>query len=1055
MPIYVVKPYQVKEEEFETFSYRFFTEEERNAGKHLGLLRNHTYLIRKKFNEGVQVKQQPPYLYKWIARFDDDIDLTQLSSLLEKIDNSNENVALLQADLEVKRGEPFRKKGIKQTSKESIVLFDVDEHGEQLEGLEGQKGLERLKNTFEILKKIEPIFQQRQFLVRGSSSFGIKEGMRLHIFAKLKEPRTRDELRVWMKNHSLDSSIYSKGQMWFVASPLLIGTEDTFFKREPRSFISGEGEIELEVEKDQGYHLTAIANKEGKETSANCSSLESLKNAVREKTNLKGQRNEYFYWIISRAVELGVDEPFIDWLSAQDTSIRGDWSKGGLLYKRDSYIAYQNKILHSTPIARNDYFDGGIYRFDTTDLKNHAEDIIKLAREGRVLIAIKSDMGTGKTELMRLFKEALEREEIIKTGAYISPRRAISDANGAKVDMDFMLPKESGKYVELSAKDKRAFFNNSSWVATTDISIRLDEDPRDIVIFDELHKSLASLPDDGCLTGIDYLLNEKLMAAKVIVILDADMDNELVGLFVNKAFEFEAATKSRKAFLIQNRGSHHHGRENVIIHTPAQALSFAFAQIKAGKRVFIHTDHSDKEGAISTWRRLLEEKMIEEGIEGFGAAFDADSAPMEVRGDEREDWYLQKLNEGLKFTIHSPFTNYGWDLLLEEDNHFEVSLGIYTHGWSQANVIKQGGGRARRASLCAYCVWGKHKPKRGDDGELIYPDTYLDEDEAAKILENALRFEESLNSLQKEFLRPATIKKQLGLIKPLFGLLQLIRSNQEVYRWLEDDPREEYRYINLTRDEYEITKTGMNRLFMEDEREMRELARGYTNLEVSDINLENIGELREIRDGFRADMISEFALLSQTLQKEEIPQAINGSSYFNYPRLIKCLLKETYSGFEKEDFVGWLHANEESFELIYSEKDREAVINELSRLRGLTDSIKTSNFKRYLSSFFEEHNLVLTGMAVGKTEWTRLYEEYRQHSYERGFRKGWKAEDKKNFIKNDIEGKIRRKEHLEDYEKNIAIKDLDYQIYTVEKPDRWLKRVCQVTDSNFLSSHYW
>ena len=109
--------------------------------------------------------------------------------------------------------------------------------------------------------------------------------------------------------------------------------------------------------------------------------------------------------------------------------------------------------------------------------------------------------------------------------------------------------------------------------------------------------------------------------------------------------------------------------------------------------------------------------MIEEGIEGFGAAFDADSAPMEIRGDEREGWYLQKLNEGLKFTIHSPFTAYGWDLLLEEDNHFEVSLGIYTHGWSQANVIKQGGGRARRASLCAYCVWGRYKPKRGDDGQ--------------------------------------------------------------------------------------------------------------------------------------------------------------------------------------------------------------------------------------------------------------------------------------------------------------------------------------------------
>ena len=50
------------------------------------------------------------------------------------------------------------------------------------------------------------------------------------------------------------------------------------------------------------------------------------------------------------------------------------------------------------------------------------------------------------------------------------------------------------------------------------------------------------------------------MAAKVIVILDADMDNELVGLFVNRALEFDATKQKRKAFLIENKGSHHHGR---------------------------------------------------------------------------------------------------------------------------------------------------------------------------------------------------------------------------------------------------------------------------------------------------------------------------------------------------------------------------------------------------------------------------------------------------------------------------------------------------------------
>ena len=125
MPIYVIKPYEVKEEDFEELSLRFFTEEERDAGRHLGLLGNDRKLIRKKFIEGIQVKQTPPFLYKWVKRLEDDIDLKQLSAYLEKIDSSNENVALLQADLEVAKGEPFRKKGIKQTSRESIVLFNA------------------------------------------------------------------------------------------------------------------------------------------------------------------------------------------------------------------------------------------------------------------------------------------------------------------------------------------------------------------------------------------------------------------------------------------------------------------------------------------------------------------------------------------------------------------------------------------------------------------------------------------------------------------------------------------------------------------------------------------------------------------------------------------------------------------------------------------------------------------------------------------------------------------------------------------------------------------
>lgn len=1058
MPIYVIKPYEVKEEEYEAIAEEFFTAEEKSDDTNRDLATQHEIKIRKRFIDGSPEKARFPYIYEWIERFDNEISLEELARKLDSIDASGANVALLQADLELGQGKPFRKVYIRQNSLEKFVLFDIDELKELTEGLSDEKGISRLEKSFQALKKQNPIFQDAQFLVRPSSSFGLKEGLRLHVFAKLKAPSPRDELKRWMAANSFDASIYDSGHLWYAAAPSLIRTEDPFRESESRYFITGEGELELDMSNLPMLEGNTSSNSlEPKilSDSREASSLEQLQNVVlSNKENLKGQRNELFYRVISRAVDLGLDDLFIDWIVSKEKEIKGDWTRKELLRKRDDYIKWQLKILHSSPIRHNKYFEGGIYRFNTTDLKNHADEIIKLARSERVLIAIKSDMGTGKTELMRVFSESLEKEEIIRTGAYISPRRAISDANGGKVGMTFMLPKDSGKYVELSPKDKKGFFNYTSWVATTDISIRLDETPRDIVIFDELHKTLAALADDGCKTSIDYLLNAKLLAAKVIVILDADMDNELVGRFVEKAVEFETNQRQRKAYLIENGGSHHHGRENLLIRTPAQALSFAFAQIKQGKRVFIHTDHSDKKGKISTWKRLLEEKMMEEGIEGFGAAFDADTAPMEIRGDEREEWYLHKLNEGLKFTIHSPFTNYGWDLLLEEDNHFEVSLGIYTHGWSQANVIKQGGGRARRASLCGYCVWGKIKPKRGDDGKLIYPNTYLDDEEAAKMLEKALSFEESLTNLQKEFLRHATIKKQLGLVKPLFGLIQLIRNNQEVYRWLDEDLSDEYRYIKLTEDDYEITRDGMNYLFMADEKEMNRLAKDYTNLDVSDIDLENIGSLRGVRDGFRADMISEFALLAHTLRKEDIPEAIDGSSYFNYPRLIRCLLKETYTGFEKKDFTEWLRTNEESFQLMYSKDEREKVEEQLGRLGGLSDSIKTKSFKVYLVNFFEAHHLVVTYRNYSRIEWTKLYEEYREHCYGKGFRKSWKAEAKKNWIKADIEQKIRRKEKIEAFERDIAIKELGYHFYTVEKPDIWLKRVCQVTDSRYLATHY-
>ena len=168
MPIYIVKPYEVKEEEFEAIAEDLFTQDEKEDDKNRNLAINHEVKLRKSFIDGRAEKFFFPNIYEWVDRFDNDLSLEELARKLDEIDRSGANVALLQADLDVGKGKPFRRKDIRQESEESFVLFDIDDHKELTVGLTHLKGMPRLEKTFEVLKKHNYAFEDAQFLVRPS-----------------------------------------------------------------------------------------------------------------------------------------------------------------------------------------------------------------------------------------------------------------------------------------------------------------------------------------------------------------------------------------------------------------------------------------------------------------------------------------------------------------------------------------------------------------------------------------------------------------------------------------------------------------------------------------------------------------------------------------------------------------------------------------------------------------------------------------------------------------------------------------------------------------------
>ena len=1062
MAIYLVKPYEAKKDELENLYNRFFPGEDRSK-KLWQIENNHHCLLRKHYINGEKQQQVFPILFEWIKKLEEDISLEALASELDEINEKGLNVALLQTRLSVKKGEPFRKRNMPLVS-ERIVLFDIDDSEDIALLANSQETSSRLSELFCLFQdKTSFLPKDTGYLIRGSGSFGLREGGRIQIFTRLNKPTDRRSLKNWIKGHTggrADEMAYSAGQLWFIAPPILENTAYPY---------SGSNKCLLIEGSDYNASSIPICSKIDRifpaQTRPELKSVDidhSLRKEIfrlnsfsqmeswltSNRRILPNRRNEIFYWLVGRSVDLGFSNEFIQWLANQDLFTEGKWDRKGLEEKKEHYIKAQIKHLGITPISENRNFEHTL-KLKTKELKEYLPEILELSKEGRVLIAIKSDMGTGKTELMKSLTDELRKDKSISNGAYIAPLRAIADANGNKVGMTFMLPRTTQGYEEVSVADKKNWFSKNEWVATTDISIKYDEQDRDIVIFDELDLTLNNISSDGIQIDLNYLIQEKAIRSKIIIILDADMTDELVGRFIDKVNEYDEGYEKRRNFLISNKGTYHEGRENILIPTPAHALAWAVEQMKQGKRVFIHTDHSDKDGELTAWRNLLEERLKDNDIEGYGFAFDRENAPSEVRGSQREKFYLSHLEKGLKFTIHSPITKKGWDILLTEENHFEVALGIYTHGYTQAKDIKQGGGRARRAGLCGYCVFGKSKIKRDELGSLIYSDTYIEEEKVKEIMERITSKELSLTSLQKQFFTQSQICKEIALIKPLFTLARLIEMNGEVYRWMEYDLSVEAEYRDYVKESVRECQESEDLLFLAREDNRKKLARSYTNLEAKDLNTENVRDFRKRKDSFDEREMEELAYLHYTLSAEEGRKLAKdrANKHFRFPRLMQDLISAITEGLETEDFYEWIRGDSKSLKGFYSQKDQENLKDLLlDRGLGLEDSFTTGgrekpSLKRCLTSFFKKHDLIMTEVQPDKVTWTLLYQDYRANHYKNGFRQTWKAEEKKAYIRDTISKKILNKDTLTDIEISIAIKYLQYWRINIEKPHYWLKKV--------------
>ena len=651
---------------------------------------------RKIIRNGKTEKLKPSFEWKAIKLLNPDISLEDLFLVLKDINENDKNLALIPSlPKNTKIGDIFRKKECEDYSL-NIVQFDIDEFTPR--STRNPREMESPFDMFMRIKRELPyIKEDTGCVIQASNKFGIEgheEEVKLRVYVKLTEPRRRDELNAICKaSRVYDHQIYVKSIAWLARPPELIDTK-CFYNGERTFLISGKPlhleKITTPIEIPRNTNNTPI------KPFASNSMTELLVKEMNWKTveegigwlqevhdsgRLDNHRHYIIFRVLTKATDLkrGIPNEMIDALY-QNPDLLGDENPESMV----KYI-FDKTYKYATGRNLNEGFDKDeIVELDTLNLEDelNMEEFIDFKEK---IIAIKSGCGTGKTAIQKQIKTLIENAKPEWNGLYLTTLRSVIAAACKKTGfsnyLDFGEPQEK----------KRERARKAKWLATTDLSVVFDEEiERDVVILDEVERVIANSHGQHP-NNISHIF-DLCLRAKLIIMLDADMSYDRTGWFIEELCRISRHEKQ----LILNKGDYAKGMNFYLLKSKEQAMRLAERLIRQNKRVYVHTDFSDKEETnhkISALAATLS-SLSGKRVLGFDAKTVKDQPKLKTNPEE----YLKDEIENKKLSglICSPFNLIGWDFLGTQETMFDVTIGIYEGNHIQPRDVFQAQRRMRR-----------------------------------------------------------------------------------------------------------------------------------------------------------------------------------------------------------------------------------------------------------------------------------------------------------------------------------------------------------------------
>ena len=516
----------------------------------------------------------------------------------------------------------------------------------------------------------------------------------VHVIVFFDRPYPRETVRAFLKAYDcIDQSMAVKTQPHIVANPV--------FSNTPRAQLNGPTILH---ERGERLSLAAIQLPTAQKDSGKALEMpKGFSGDVKKKAahimklakdgELDGIRNELLYREVWK-------ENFFS--NGDTTEFLRLLDRPEIVGGKDIYEMDEGAKFHIHKLLTGKEFSGAwdyiktVHHLDLADY-----DISELPTENAV-IALKSGCGSGKTK--GFIKRYIEMAGF-ESGLYNSVLKGTIEPAARDIGFSY--------YLEGSERDENGnevanlqFLLSQPFLAITDKSLDKLVQKRtrrfDIVILDESERIALNSLD---LESKQHELFEFCKAAKVVLLLDADLSDGLTGFFAE-----EIATNSQKELikLINTADWMGEGHHFYPLKREEDTIGITEKLLSQNKRTYFHVGYSDttEKKRISRLVRYFREKFPHKKIEGY----DASSVPRELRANPKKyiDEKIEK--EGLDLLIVSPWAKIGWDYLGE--NLFDATVGSYPHPFMSAPDIAQQMRRPRETKL--HYAWVERPRGRPD-----------------------------------------------------------------------------------------------------------------------------------------------------------------------------------------------------------------------------------------------------------------------------------------------------------------------------------------------------